>query len=91
MPGVPVRRQGFAAPASAVSMERSYRLCHACCARKEQLHEPFSGALECDETTFGEAKHGKRGWGAGGKVIVFGVVKRNGCVKAIPIAAHSQG
>ncbi len=40
----------------------------------------------CDETTFGGARHGKRGWGADGKVIVFGIVKRNGQVKAMPIA-----
>jgi transposase len=29
--------------------------------------------------------------GAAGKVIVFGIVKRNGEVKAMPIAVHSQG
>ena len=28
--------------------------------------------------------------GAAGNVIVFGVVKRNGHVKAMPIAAHNQ-
>ena len=88
--GVPVFRQRFGASASAASMERFYRLCRACCAWEEQLREPFGGALECDETTFGGARHGKRGWGAAGKVIVFGVVKRNGHVKAMPIAAHNQ-
>ena len=88
--GVPVWRQRFVAPASAASMERFYRLCRACCAWEEQLRESFVGVLECDETTFGGARHGKRGWGAAGKVIVFGVVQRNGCVKAMPIAAHRQ-
>ena len=56
----------------------------------EDLREPFEGALECDETTFGGTRHGKRGWGACGKVIVFGIVKRNGKVKALPIASHSR-
>ncbi len=48
------------------------------------------GSLECDETTFGGARKGKRGWGAAGKVIVFGIVKRNGLVKAQPIPAHDR-
>jgi transposase len=55
----------------------------------EDFREPFTGPVECDETTFGGARHGKRG-GAAGKVIVFGIVKRNGQVKAIPIAAHTR-
>lgn len=55
--------------------ERFYRLLRACCAVVEDVREPFAG---------------KRGWGAGGKVIVFGLIKRNGHVKAMPIAAHSQ-
>ena len=33
---------------------------------------------------------GKRGWGAAGKVIVFGIIKRNGQVKAMPIPAHDR-
>lgn len=32
----------------------------------------------------------KRGWGAAGKVIVFGIIKRNGLVKAAPIPAHDR-
>lgn len=59
-------------------------------AQAEQLREPFEGAIECDETTFGGARHGPRGWGALGKVIVFGLIKRNGRVKAIPIPRHDR-
>ncbi|MDO4795846.1 MAG: hypothetical protein Q4A28_07920 [Brachymonas sp.] len=59
-------------------------------AQVEQLRELFKGAIECDETTFGGARQGKRGWGAAGKVIVFGLIKRNGCVKAMPIPAHDR-
>lgn len=88
--GVPVYRQRFGGPASAPAIERFYRLVRACMAWTEELREPFEGALECDETTFGGARHGKRGWGAYGKVIVFGIIKRNGQVKALPIAAHGR-
>jgi transposase len=56
----------------------------------EQLRVPFDGALECDETAFGGARKGKTGWGAAGKVLVFGIVKRNGQVTAQPIAAHDR-
>lgn len=88
--GVPVYRQRFMSVASAPATERFYRLIRACMAYEEQLRQPFDGALEFDETTFGGARHGKRGWGAAGKVIVFGIIKRNGYVKAMPIAAHSR-
>ena len=88
--GVPVYRQRFRGVASRPATERFYRLLRACCAYAEELREPFEGELECDETTFGGARQGKRGWGAAGKVIVFGIVKRNGQVKALPIAAHSR-
>lgn len=88
--GVPSYRQRFRSDASAQARERFYRRVRACCALVEQLREPFEGAVECDETTFGGARKGKRGWGAAGKVIVFGLVKRNGQVKAMPIAAHSR-
>ena len=36
----------------------------------------LSGQLELDETMFGGKKSGKRGWGAEGKMIVFGIYKR---------------
>lgn len=88
--GVPVYRQRFRPICSAGTAEKFYRLLRACCAYEEQWRAPLSGVLECDETTFGGARHGKRGWGAAGKVIVFGIVKRNGEVRAMPIAAHNQ-
>ena len=88
--GVPSYRQRFRSTVSAAARERFYRLLRACCAQVEQLREPFDGALEFDETIFGGARHGKRGWGAAGKVIVFGIIKRNGRVKAMPIPAHDR-
>ena len=88
--GVPSYRQRFRSQASASARERFNRLLRACCAQVENLREPFDGALEFDETTFGGARKGKRGWGAAGKVIVFGIIKRNGRVKAMPIPAHDR-
>lgn len=43
---------------------------------------PFSaGEVEVDESYFGARRvRGKRGRGASGKTIVFGIFKRNGCV-----------
>jgi len=59
-------------------------------AYEEQLREPFEDALEFDETTVDEALPEKHGWGALDKVIVFGIIKRNGQVKTMPISAHSR-
>lgn len=88
--GVPVHRQRFRRAASAAAAERFYRLIRATCAHVEHLREPFTGDLELDETTFGGARHGKRGWGAAGKVIVFGILKRNGLVQVAPIESRKR-
>lgn len=45
----------------------------------------LSGQLELDETMFGGRRPGKRGWGAEGKTIVFGIYKRNGKVVVFPV------
>ena len=41
--------------------------------------EMFDGEVEADESYFGGCRKGKRGRGAAGKVVVFGLLKRNGC------------
>src|SRR5918911_3009701 len=42
---------------------------------------PFAGEVEVDESYFGARRvRGKRGRGAAGKTIVFGIFKRNGQV-----------
>lgn len=52
------------------------RLAQDCAARS-----PFAGELEADESYFGHRRvRGKRGRGAGGKTIVFGLLKRDDCV-----------
>lgn len=50
-------------------------------AEHSEQQSPFAGEVEVDESFFG-ARHvkGKRGRGASGKTIVFGVFKRNGKV-----------
>lgn len=49
-------------------------------------HEsPFNGEVEIDESYFGGRRKGKRGRGAAGKVVVFGILKRGGRVyTAVP-------
>jgi len=51
----------------------------------------FCGEIEVDESYFGGSRKGKRGRGAGGKVPVFGLLKRKGKVytKIIPDAKSS--
>jgi len=43
-------------------------------------HEVFAGSVELDESYFGGVRKGKRGRGAAGKVVVFGILKRKGKV-----------
>lgn len=45
-----------------------------------QAEEVFEGEIELDESYFGGTRKGKRGRGAAGKVIVFGILKREGKV-----------
>ncbi len=46
---------------------------------------PFDGEIERDESYFGGVRKCKRGRGAGGKVPVFGLLKRGGKVYAVPV------
>lgn len=53
-----------------------HRMAAAC-----ERHAPFRGQVELDESYFGRRRvRGKRGRGASGKTIVFGLFKRNGYV-----------
>ena len=58
---------------------------------EEEAHEAFGGEIEIDESYFGGTRKGKRGRGAGGKVPVFGLLKRGGKVytKIIPDASSA--
>jgi transposase len=88
--GVPVFRQRFGVSVSLAAQERFYRIIRSCCAYVENLREPFEGELECDESMFGAPRKGKRGWGAANKVIIFGILKRNGVVRVFPLPRRSE-
>ena len=47
--------------------------------------EVFEGSVELDESYFGGRRKGKRGRGAAGKVVVFGILKRNGRVYTVVV------
>jgi transposase len=51
--------------------------------------DPELGVFEVDESYFGGVRKGKRGRGAAGKVLVFGILKRGGKVHALPVADAS--
>lgn len=88
--GVPVYRLRFRGPASRPASERFFRAIRAVLAIAEQCREPLAGDLELDETMFGGRKSGKRGWGAAGKAIVFGILQRNGQVRVFPVSRRQQ-
>ena len=49
---------------------------------EQESHEVYGGEIELDESYFGGVRKGKRGRGAAGKVVVFGILKRGGKVYA---------
>jgi len=73
------------------SVNRIYLKIRNRVAEECQRASPFASCqIEVDESYFGARRvRGKRGRGAGGKTIVFGIYKRNGCVftEIVPNAA----
>lgn len=51
----------------------------------------LSGEVEVDESYFGGQQKGKRGRGAGGKIPVFGLLKRQGMVRVLISQNVQQG
>ena len=49
------------------------------------VDEVFEGFVELDESYFGGRRKGRRGRGAAGKVVVFGILKRNGRVYTVVV------
>ena len=47
--------------------------------------EVFEGSIELDESYFGGRRKNRRGCGAAGKVVVFGILKRNGRVYTVVV------
>jgi len=51
----------------------------------QEAAEVFNGEVEIDESYFGGVRKGKRGRGAAGKVVVFGMLKRHGKVFTVVV------
>ena len=51
----------------------------------QEASEIFNGDIEIDESYFGGVRKGKRGRGAAGKVVVFGMLKRHGKVYTVVV------
>ena len=91
--GVPVYRLRFLLPISLPTMRRFFRFLRQLLydeSVKELEEARLSGSLEMDETVFGGKVKGKRGWGAAGKHMVFGMYKRNGHVLTFPVPNRSR-
>jgi len=88
--GVPVYRLRFRSKVSDETIKKFFRVIRKLLCIAEDCTEPFTGEIECDETTFGGRRAGKRGWGAAGKIIVFGILKRDGEIRVFPIAERKN-
>ncbi len=87
--GVPAYRLRFRVPLSQPTILKLYGLFREVIYEAEQDNLDtlmMDGTIEADEALFGGRSHGKRGWGAGGKVCVFGIYKRNGKVRVFPVS-----
>ena len=90
--GVPSYRARHYTGGSLKTMQRVYtRFREAIYQATLQELEPLSGVLELDETLFGPRNRpGKRGWGATGKRVVFGIYQRNGHVLCFPVPSRKR-
>lgn len=73
------------------TVNRYLKIIRSIIAQYCEEQSPFSGVVEVDESYFG-SRHvkGKRGRGASGKTIVFGIYKRNGKVYTRIVADVSR-
>lgn len=86
--GVPAYRTRWSVPVHLDTVERAFRVFRqaiyaASLAELERLR--LAGELELDEALFGGHRPGKRGWGAAGKHLVFGIYQRGGPVITFPV------
>lgn len=89
--GVPAYRIRFLVPYSLPTIERFFRIARYAIYQNSLANTgKMAGKLEFDETMFGGRKPGKRGWGASGKNIVFGIYKRNGKVLTFPVSSRAK-
>lgn len=77
--GVPAYRLRQYVPVSLKTIHKAYTIFReAIYDQSLKEVEAFSGTIEMDEAMFGGKRKGKRGWGARGKHLVFGIYQRNG-------------
>ena len=89
--GVPAYRLRFQVPLNLKTIQRWFQIL------REVIYEiqiraihALSGEIEMDETMFGGKRPGKRGWGAAGKHMVFGILQRDGIVLSFPITSRGK-
>jgi transposase len=88
--GVPAYRLRFQVGLNPKTIQRWFKLLREVIYQQALKDlKPLSGKIEMDETMFGGRKPGKRGWGATGKNMVFGIYKRNGKVITFPISSRA--
>jgi transposase len=89
--GVPAYRLRFQVPLNPKTIHRWFRILReAIYYQQMNALSSLSGEIEMDETMFGGRVAGKRGWGAAGKRMVFGIYQRNGKVLTFPIASRGK-
>ena len=89
--GVPAYRLRFQVPIHQNTVQRWFRILReAVYHQTMQELSALSGQIEMDEAMFRGRVPGKRGWGAAGKQMVFGLYQRNGKVIAFPIANRGK-
>ncbi len=83
--GVPAYRIRFYTDISLKTIEHAFRVFREAIYDSSMANPRLSGRLEPDEAMFGGHRKGRRGWGAEGKTLVFGICKRNGQVMTFPV------
>jgi len=83
--GVPAYRIRFYVDMNIKTIEHTFRIFREAIYDSSVPDMIFSGKIELDEVMFGGHHKGKRGWGAEGKTLVFGIYKRNGQVMTFPV------
>lgn len=89
--GVAVYRLRFLLPLDQDTVAKTFRFFRELIydeAMEELKRLALAGTIEMDEALFGGRRHGKRGWGAEGKHMVFGIYQRNGLVRTFPVSSR---
>lgn len=83
--GVPAYRTRFYVGPSLKTIEHAFKVFREAIHDSSVASPVVGGKIELDEAMFGGHRKGKRGWGAEGKTIVFGMYRRNGHVVTFPV------